>query len=76
MITHIVTMNMLQAVRNSCKRRGMTDDQVDDLEVTITLKMVAWVLGILALVAVVWVFTDPQFCFRREIINFVKSLDI
>jgi hypothetical protein len=76
MITHIVTMNMLQVVRNSCKRRGMTDDQVAELEVTITLKMVAWVIGILVLVAMVWVFTDPQFCFRREIINFVKSLDI
>lgn len=74
MITHIVTMNMLQVVRNSCKRRGMTDDQVAELEVTITLKMVAWVVGILVLVAMVWVFTDPQFCFRREIINFVKSL--
>lgn len=76
MITHIVTMNMLQVVRNSCKRRGMTDDQVDDLEVTITLKMVAWVLGILVLIGMVWVLTDPQFCFRREIIKFVKSLDI
>lgn len=65
---------MLQAVRNSCKRRGMTDDQVDELEVTITLKMVAWVVGILVLVAMVWVFTDPQFFFRREIINIVKSL--
>jgi hypothetical protein len=74
MITHIVTMNMLQAVRNSCKRRGMADDQVAELEVTITLKMVAWVVGILVLVAMVWVFTDPQFFFRREILNFVKSL--
>ena len=76
MITLVSTMMMLQAVRNSCKRRGMTDDQVDELEVTITLKMVAWVVGILVLVAMVWVFTDPQFFFRREIINIVKSLDI
>ena len=74
MITHIVTMNMLQAVRNSCKRRGMTDDQVDELEVTITLKMVAWVVGILTIIALVWMFTDPQFFFRGEIIKFVKSL--
>jgi hypothetical protein len=76
MITHIITMNMLQAVRNSCKRRGMADDQVDELEVTITLKMVAWVIGILVLIALVWILTDPQFFFRREILNFVKSLDI
>ena len=74
MITHIVTMNMLQVVRNSCKRRGMTDDQMAELEVTITLKMLAWVLGILALIGLVWVFTDPQFFFRGEIIKFVKSL--
>lgn len=74
MITHIVTMNMLQAVRNSCKRRGMTDDQVDELEVTITLKMVIWVVGILALIGLVWILTDPQFFFRGEIIKFVKSL--
>lgn len=67
---------MLQAVRNSCKRRGMTDDQVAELEVIITLKMVAWVVGILVLIGLVWILTDPQFCFRREIINFVKSLDI
>ena len=76
MITLVSTMMMLQSVRNSCKRRGMTDNQVDELEVTITLKMVAWVVGILVLVAMVWVFTDPQFFFRREIINIVKSLDI
>ena len=65
---------MLQAVRNSGKRRGMTDDQVDELEVTITLKMVAWVVGILTIIALVWMFTDPQFFFRGEIIKFVKSL--
>jgi hypothetical protein len=67
-------MSMLQVVRNSCKEKGMTDEQVDELELTITLKTVAWVVGILALIGLVWVFTDPQFFFRGEIIKFVKSL--
>jgi hypothetical protein len=52
----------------------MTNEDVDGLEVTITLKMVTWTVGILALIGLVWVFTDPQFFFRREILNFVKSL--
>jgi hypothetical protein len=76
MITLITTTMMLQVVRNSCKKRGMTDEEVDELEATITLKMVAWALGIMLLVSLAWLFTDPQFCFRRDIINFVKYLGL
>lgn len=67
MIPFLIIETMLTAARES---GTVTDDDIDRA----VLKVIAWVLGILVLCLLVWVFTDPQFCFRRQFIELWQTI--
>ena len=65
---------MIQFLLIECILRAARESGKDGEKVIIeleeaTLKVIAWVLGFLFLCLLVWVFTDPQFCFRRQFIE-------
>ena len=67
MIPFLIIETMLTAARES---GTVTDDDIDRA----VLKVIACVLGILVLCLLVWVFTDPQFCFRRQFIELWQTI--
>ena len=67
MIPFLIVETMLTAARES---GTVTDDDIGRA----VLKLIAWVLGILVLCLLVWVFTDPQFCFRRQFIELWQTI--
>ena len=75
-LTHMITMLMMRAVIRAARESGeVTEEELNNL----VFSLVKWMLIIFLVIGVFWVFTDPQFCFRREIIgiiNTVKNLDI
>lgn len=67
MIPFLIIETMLTAARES---GTVTDDDIGRA----VLKVISWVLGILVLCLLVWVFTDPQFCFRRQFIGLWQTI--
>ena len=74
--TYMITLLMMQAVLRAARESGeVTEEELNDS----VFNLVKWMLIIFLVIGVFWVFTDPQFCFRREILGFintVKNLDI
>ena len=63
MIQFLLIECILRAARESGKDGEKVIIELDEF----TLKLVGWVLVFLLLALLVWVFTDPQFCFRRQL---------
>jgi hypothetical protein len=72
----MITLLMMQAVMRAARESGkVTEEELD----ASAIKLVKWAVITLLVIGVFWIFTDPQFCFRREILDFintVKNLDI
>ena len=72
----MITLLMMQAVLRAARESGeVTEEELNDS----VFNLVKWMLITFLVIGVFWVFTDPQFCFRREILGFintVKNLDI
>lgn len=70
MIPLLLIETILIAARGSSKD---TEELIIELN-EFTFKLIAWIVGILVFCLLVWVFTDPQFCFRRQFIELWETI--
>lgn len=70
----MIPLLLIEAILIAARGSGEDNDQLIIELNEFVLKLIAWVLGILVLCLLVWVFTDPQFCFRRQFIELWQTI--
>ena len=62
MIAHLVTQML---IRNARESGAVTDEELSSS----VINLIKWILIIALIALVVWMFTDPQFCLRNDVVR-------
>jgi len=62
MIAHLVTQML---IRNARESGAVTDEELSSS----VINLIKWILIIALVALVVWMFTDPQFCLRNDVVR-------
>ena len=70
----MIPLLLIETILIAARESGKDNDQLIIELNEFTFKVIAWVVGILVFCLLVWVFTDPQFCFRRQFIELWQTI--